>query len=196
MTDSSGDAMNILDYILTILIGINVYGGVRKGFIRQIAALVGIFLGLFAAYRYHPNLAALLEESFGLKAFFVRITGTASQLFPGLPDALLMTTSLLIIFIAAAVIAGYCGSLAVKAMKVVKLNFIDRLAGGGLGLFKGLLIALIIVQMLSFFPMTSWQNTVENSYLAPRFSEYAPRVFSEVREWIEDRLPDQEPENS
>jgi membrane protein required for colicin V production len=187
--------MNILDYILIVLIAINVYGGIRRGLIRQIAALVGIFLGLYAAFRFHPAVAGILEDRFGLKEFFSRITGSASQLFPGLPDALLMTVSLLIIFISAALVAGYVGSIVVKGMKVVKLTFIDRLAGGGLGLFKGLLIALIIVQILSLQPMTSWGKSVEHSYLAPRFSECAPQVFAEVREWIEDRLPDDKSDN-
>ncbi len=182
--------MNTLDVILIILIGLNIYGGIRKGLIRQIAALFGIFLGFFIAYHYYQELAELLGNRFGLRDFFLNITGTASQLFPGLPDALVISVSLILIFIATAIVAGISGSVLARMMKVVKLSFVDRLAGGGLGLFKGLLIALIIAQILLLVPMTSVGQMAEDSYIAPRLSTYAPQVFDEISEWIQQRIPD------
>ncbi len=180
--------MNIFDYILIIIIGLNVYGGFRLGLLRQVGALFGILLGLFIAFQYHASISQWFDEMFNLRDFFTGLLGGADRVLPGLPDALLMFLSLLVIFIVCAVLGSYVGRLAARLVQLVKLSFLDRLAGSAMGLLKGLLIALIIVHISSFFSMTAVGGLVENSSLAPRFLEYAPQIFEEMKDFISNNI--------
>ena len=54
--------MNILDIIVLLLIAGAALNGLRRGFVRQVARLVGFVLALVIAFRFSPDLAAWLRE--------------------------------------------------------------------------------------------------------------------------------------
>lgn len=119
--------MNTIDIVILILLLIGGLNGLRQGFIKAFANLVGWIFALIVAAKYSvvlaPSMTALSSDPVVQKiaafAFIVLII-------------------VVLTWIVTAVLNG--------VLKSLKLGPLNRLAGGAFGTLKGLLIVLIIIQ--------------------------------------------------
>lgn len=139
--------MNNLDY--AILIGAGLFGvlGLYWGLIRQVLSIVGLVVGVVAAGRYGPEVAAWLSS-------FV-----ADPLLTGA-----------IGFLGVLLLVSALASLVASALRIFAgllfLGWLDHLLGGLLGLVQaGLAAAALLVAMVAF-PLDVWSDAVATSALA------------------------------
>ena len=139
---------NAFDFLLLAIIGISTLLAWRKGLIRVLFSLGGLFAGFITASWYFRDLAA--------------------QLKPFITD-LLLAEVLAFLLIAGLTLAAFAivGALVRKAFHAIGLGIVDNLLGAGIGLFRGVVFAILTVMGLAvFFPKEPW---LRQSQLCPYF---------------------------
>ncbi len=130
--------MTLLIIIVAIL---GALVGFYQGAIKQIANMVGIFVGLI--------IAVMLYEKFG--KILADFTGTQES------------TADIIAFVGIVIllplVLGWVASLLTKAFKIVRLNFINRLAGAVIGLVSYLFILSVAFNVYDFIKSNGGLNT-------------------------------------
>ena len=123
--------MATIDIIILIVIG---GGGGRlcKGFIRQLASILGLIVGLLAAKALYASLA--------------------EKLCPTVTDSMTVAQVLafIMIWIAVPLIFVLIASLLTKAMQAISLNWLNRWLGSGLGALKFLLLTSVVIGAIEF----------------------------------------------
>jgi membrane protein required for colicin V production len=127
-----------VDWAIVILIVLTALGGLKQGFFRAVCSFGGLLLGLLLAAWNYARVAALFMP-------MVRIETVA--------DAIGFLLIALVVMCLAAVV----GAVLAKALHRLGLGWLDRLAGAGFGLLQGvLLVTLIILVAVAFFPQAHW----------------------------------------
>ena len=145
--------MNTIDIVILILLLIGGLNGLRQGFIKAFANLVGWIFALIVAAKYAvvlaPSMTALSSDPVVQKiAAF----------------AFIVLVIVVLTWIVTAVLNG--------VLKSLKLGPLNRLAGGAFGTLKGLLIVLITLQGIGPWVESSpyWKQSKFVQTLLP----YAP----------------------
>ena len=145
--------MNTIDIVILILLLIGGLNGLRQGFIKAFANLVGWIFALIVAAKYAvvlaPSMTALSSDPVVQKiAAF----------------AFIVLVIVVLTWIVTAVLNG--------VLKSLKLGQLNRLAGGAFGTLKGLLIVLITIQGIGPWVESStyWKQSKFVQSLLP----YAP----------------------
>lgn len=145
--------MNTLDIIILIILLIGGLNGLRQGFIKAFANLIGWIFALIVGAKYAvvfaPAMAGLSQDTVVQKiAAFAFIV--------------------LIIVVCTWIVSAFLNGL----LKSLKLGPLNRLAGGTFGSLKGLLIVLITMQGLGPWVESSphWKQSKFVQVLLP----YAP----------------------
>jgi membrane protein required for colicin V production len=112
-----------IDIILTIFIAFLAYRGWRRGLIGEIVETVGVFVSIFAAWRFYPE----LEELLGLTSPWSRIVAAAAM------------------FIVVMVVLTLIGKGLRELIKKAKLGTVFK----ALGLLFGALKAGLVIAALS-----------------------------------------------
>lgn len=124
--------MNILDFILLTILAIALIRGLIRGMIRQVASLLGLIAGFVVAGHLYVGLIPLFKSH-----------------FPSLPYLEVFTY--LAVYIATWLTVVLLGYLFVKLSRAMLMAWADRLLGGILGFFKGLVTAVLLVAVLTLF---------------------------------------------
>lgn len=119
--------LTALDLGILAVVGLGVWRGVRTGALRQLVGTVGLVLGLILGILLMEPVGSVVVASLGLSERLVPVLG--------------FVVTLAVVVAVAAVIA----QLARTALSILKLGFLDRLAGAGVG---GLRAALALSVLL------------------------------------------------
>ena len=130
--DHKRHSMNILDFILLTILAIAIIRGLMRGMIRQVASLLGLVAGFVVAGH-----------------LYLRLTPLFKSYFPSLPYPEVF--AYLAVYIATWLAIVLLGYLFVKLSRAMLMAWADRLLGGILGLFKGLVTAVLVVAVLTIF---------------------------------------------
>lgn len=124
--------MTTLDIILLVLIGIGAVLGFMKGFLRQLAGLLGLVAGLLVA-----------------KALYVHV---ADEVFSQVTDNMGLARGLafVAIWLLVPLLFLLVASLLTKLMEAVSLGWINRLLGAVLGGLVHALVLSLLVCVLEF----------------------------------------------
>lgn len=173
--------MNILDIIVLLLIAGAALNGLRRGFVRQVARLVGFVLALVIAFRFSPDLAAWLRERIPLS----EETGTGFWMSLFSVDTLLfrIVAFVLLFFVTHFVVRRIAGMLH-GVVKLPVLNSVNRLAGGLLAILQIGLILLIVINVLQFIPGPKMQSILQDSWSATWLIDQTPVFTNWLEEWI------------
>lgn len=135
----------VLDIIFSALLLLFLIRGLLRGFIKEIAGLVGVVLGLFVATRYYPKLIPYFK--------------------PFVADASLQVAISYAVILLGVIIAVAIMAIAVqKFMSVTFTAWLDHLLGGVAGLAKGGLICSVALTLLDHFAKDS--PFIKKSFLA------------------------------
>ncbi|MBP1615608.1 MAG: hypothetical protein H6Q13_3056 [Bacteroidetes bacterium] len=124
--------MTIIDSIILIVIALGAFLGFRKGFVRQLASILGLIVGLLAA-----------------KALYVSL---ADKICPTLTESMTLAQimAFLAIWIVVPLLFGMLALLITKTMEAISLGWLNQLLGAGLGALKYLLILALFVGVIEF----------------------------------------------
>jgi len=160
-------ASNLLDVALLAILALATIGGLRRGIVATVGALVGLYAGLTLA-----------------SAFWMQL---ANQLAAWVHDATVAEAiSFAVLFAAGYAAVVLLASVVRGAVHLLMLGWLDRLLGAAAGLLEGVLMAelALLLFRLPGAPtsllsasrivpiLTTWQPTV----LALVFSPFAARV--------------------
>ena len=115
--------MNIVDIILLICFIPAVVQGFRKGFISQVIAIISIIAGVWLSFRFTSDASVWLAQ-------YIQVS-----------EQMLKVISFAIIFTAVIVVLALLGRLLEGAVKLVMLEWINRLLGVAFSLLKAGLLA-------------------------------------------------------
>ena len=155
--------MNIFDFVIIIILGIFIFNGFRKGFLREIAGLFGIIIAFILAVRLMDDFSVVISHYLGLSPR-VAVIVTAAAIF----------ILVIVAFILAAKILR-------KLMELATLGWIDRVLGSSLGLLKGVIIVSVLALILSLIPAgQDFSRKQDESYLFNPMKKAAPFMFNGI----------------
>ena len=140
-----------LDTAILALVGVGAVLGAWTGILKQAVRVVGFSASLAATIFFHGWAANWLQQAF----------------FQGADPAIPNVLSYAVVFVTI-MLAFQVTALAVEAcLKAVKLKWLDRLCGAGVGSIKAALILGVVFLTVISYPHPSTQEVMRQSRLAP-----------------------------
>jgi len=123
--------MNFLDIILIIILGLSFIHGFRKGFVLELATLVALILGVWAGFYFADFMARWLEGIFNYHGKYINII------------------SFIVIFVGVIILVQLLARIIERALKLIALGFLNKLAGAVFSVAKTLFILSILIYFLN-----------------------------------------------
>lgn len=142
--------MNYLDIIILLFLAWSVYKGFSKGLILELASLIALIAGIWAAFYFSSWTEDFLKSLFNLPEKYS-------------PAIAFVTT-----FVAVAILITLAGMLLDHFVDMIALGFINKILGLFFGLLKGVLIASLILFIIGTFDINEKlikPKVKENSFL-------------------------------
>lgn len=164
--------MTTIDIIMLVLIGAGAILGLMKGFVKQLASIVGLIAGLLVARALFATVADRLAPALGTSVTIAQIL------------------AFILIWVAVPLIFALVGSLLTKALDVVHLGWLNRWLGCGLGALKYMLFIGLAIHIIEYidpkeemFTPTKKQESVLYQPMKDFTSIFFP-VFRNVTEQL------------
>lgn len=154
--------MNSFDIVIIVITGITVAAGLIKGFVKQVFSIAGVVAGYLIS---------------------VKVYEPVTKYFFGPNNAAAKIIIFLAIFITCIVLAALSSRLVDKFMEAAGISWANRIAGAGLGFFKGLLIVSVMAGVISTF-VPSESDVLKKSVTLP----YLLKVVDAANNIIPDNL--------
>jgi len=140
--------VNWLDFVFVILLAVYAFQGLAQGFSRIAVGLVATIAGLLiASWSYDLPAAWLLP--------YVSSKAVANVL------------GFVLIFVLLQLLGALAGLLLAKVFKWTGLGWLDRLLGFAFGAVKAVVVGIILVLVLTAFPIKPVPDSVAKSEVAP-----------------------------
>jgi uncharacterized membrane protein required for colicin V production len=153
--------LNGLDYAIVAIVTIGALHGLSRGALRMATSIMSLALGIYAASIYYGRAANLSEGHLHTSPTMSMLIGYAAVFA--------------IVFIA----VEYAGARAINLVRIVHLNWADRLAGAVFGAGIGAIFAgLGVVAMTAILPANP--ALLRDSKLAPRVLRYNEALLAYV----------------
>ena len=159
--------MNVIDIGILVVLGIFGVKGFIRGIVVEIFTLAGMVIAYIVSIREMGSLANILTTN-------VHIPPLAAS-----------TISFLILFIAIVFLFRWLASALKLFARWTFIGWIDSFGGMLFGIFKGALIASLIILLVSLFPLSSEIDKLQKeSFLFQPVRSVAPVVFNTIKKVI------------
>lgn len=175
--------MNWLDIVLLAVIGLSIFEGLKKGLTRQLLELGGLIIAYLVASSYGSAFGEVLSGVLKPENYAANI----SNPFLNVDSILVILYNALgyfVLFIAVLIATRFLAIALGSVVKVPVIGTVDKFGGLGVGIIKGVLIALVLVWVLNLLPIPSIEEVVESSRTAQTFLNIAPGLFRHLRDAI------------
>jgi membrane protein required for colicin V production len=159
--------MNYIDFIIIALLLFGALRGFTEGFIKELASLLALVLGIWGAIKFSSYTAARLYDYFDMTGRYVGII------------------AFLVTFIVIVILVHFVGLVVDKFVDNLALGFMNRLVGIIFGAFKTALIISVILVILNaidakhpFLP----KEKIEQSKFYNPIADIAPALFPIIGE--------------
>ncbi len=125
--------MNLLDIIFIIPILWFAYRGFVRGFVIELASLVGLILGIYAALYFSCYAADFIDKYFNLSEKYLSVV------------------SFIVTFIVVVILVHLIGKLLEKLIDIVALGFLNKLAGLIFGVLKAVVLISLVLMVINHF---------------------------------------------
>lgn len=161
--------MNTLDLILGILLLIGLVRGFFRGFLVELAGLIALVAGIYAAIYFSDETLSLLDTFLNWEPKYMKLLAFA------------------LTFIAVVVVISLLARLLTKVMDLMALGLVNKLLGGVFGLVKIAFVASVFFMFLNQpFSVNIGQETKESSILYPTIEMIAPLLLPTVMEKLKE----------
>jgi membrane protein required for colicin V production len=162
--------MNIIDLLLSIFLLLGLVRGLFKGFLVELAGLVALVGGIYAAMHFSDVAYNFLNIFFDWEEKYLAIIAFALTFF---------TVALLI---------SLAGRILTKMAHIVALGLINRLLGGIFGVLKMAFLASLFLMLFDHFGFFQpEEETKENSVLYLPVRAMAPVILPKIIEEVEEK---------
>jgi len=159
--------MNWIDAVIVIILILSMVMGFINGFVKEVASLAALILGIWGAIKFSGFTAAKLYDYFDMSGQYVGLI------------------AFIITFVIIVIVIHFIGIVADKIVTAVSLGFINRLLGIAFGLLKSVLIMSVFFVVLNvindkrpFLP----EDKIEGSVFFNPISDIAPVIFPIIGE--------------
>ena len=142
--------MTVLDYFVIVVLASSLIFGLVRGIIKASITLAACIVGLFAGGYLYPYAGAAIKPA---------VSSKPAADFLGF----------VIIFLGVLIVGMVTSNLLRRAVRTVRLGWMDHLLGGGFGLVRGWLICSTLYLALTAFPIKL--EAVEQARLSPLLLE-------------------------
>ena len=164
--------MNTVDIIILVLLVPLTIQGLIKGFSTQVAAIVGLLLGVWASFRFSTLLSGWLQPYLAVS--------------PNVLNLVSFVTILIVVIVLLALL----GRALKGVLKFAMLGWLDKLLGAVFGLAKGALILGLLIMAFNAVntkvPMVK-EETLSGSVLYPAMLQITDTVFPYLEDLIENQ---------
>jgi uncharacterized membrane protein required for colicin V production len=161
--------MNELDFILLFVIVVGIAIGMRRGIIRVLISIIGLFFSVIVAgYAYDPMARTLTD---GL----------------GLGITMMANFSYLVVLAATTVAVEVASRSFFEGTRIVSIGALDNLLGGIAGILYGALWASLLLVPVQFGIASTggvWTNAVRESTLVPILNDTFRTVVLDVGSFL------------
>lgn len=116
--------MNLFDFILLLPPAYFCYKGIRKGFVKRLLAILGLFVGAFVSYYYHDETIKLFSMFWGI---------------PGIKYL-----AYIIPFITIVLVLKFVASIITKGLKIIALSPLNVFLGATFGIIQGTFLSAFL----------------------------------------------------
>lgn len=174
-------AFNWMDWVLLVMLGLSIVSGLTRGLVRQALAFASLFVGLFLADKWAPQVSVWLNGTFNLgdslRTFLTPLFGNYN-----LEPVALAVISFLVVWGLVSVAFNLLGGVLESVARLPLLATANRLGGGALGALKGAVILFIVASLLSFLPAdSSLGTTARNSYIVEQVHTISPSFYQHLQ---------------
>ena len=173
--------MNIVDIILVVVLLLGVIQGFLKGFLIELAGLLALVLGIYAAIHFSDSTFAFLQD------------------FISWDDEHLYWVSFAVTFIVVVIFISILGRLLTKIVHLIALGIFNRILGAVFGSLKMAFLASLFFMFLSYSNIFNiGEKTLSESILYPPIRKLAPEILPTLIEEVKEGeilQPDSEDEN-
>lgn len=154
--------MNLLDFFIVLPVGYFAWKGFTSGFIKEVLSIAGIILAVFLTFKYMDSLSPVFEM------FFFEEDSQYAPIVAGI---------FIFVFTIAAV--QFIAHISQRFLELIKINFINRLAGLIFGSLKSAIVISAVLLLLAGFNLPG-ETTRSGSATYPIVITVAPAVFDMV----------------
>lgn len=155
--------MNGLDYLILIVIAMGAMRGLSQGALRMITSIISLVGGLYIASIYYGQAAAIAEHYLGPEPTANSVVG------------------FLAVFALAFIVIEMVGASVTRAIHMVSLGWVDRVAGAALGAgISAAVMGLLVMMMTAVMPGDA--GVLRDSQLAPRLMVYNQALVNYIPE--------------
>jgi len=152
--------MNWLDILLIVILAASVITSFRKGFSREVIALVSVVLALLLGSWFYGTAGAFLLPY---------LSSRSMAMFAGF----------FLVFLGVILLGSLVSYAVGRFLRVTGLSFFDHVLGAAFGLARGLLIAVALVMgIMAFSPGEQAPQGIVHSRMAPYVVDVAHVVSS------------------
>ena len=173
--------MNLLDIFIIIPIIYFAYKGFSRGLVLELAALVGLILGIYVAVHFSYFAENILINTFHLSGKYLPIL------------------SFIITFVMVILVIYLIGKVIEKLLDLVALGFFNKLLGMVFGVLKAAVLLSLLIFVINTFDIHEKlikPHVKENSLLYAPISKIVPSIlpwldlerFKEKKEELEERV--------
>ena len=153
--------MNSFDMLIIAIMAFCLIRGTFRGLVKELASIIGVLGGFYAAYTYYMHFANPLARWISNISY-------------------LNILNFLVIFCVVFLIISIVGVLIKYLLNIAYLGWVDRICGAGFGIIKGILIiSILLIAFTAFLPKGA--PVIKNSILSPHvtmISEKMAKIIS------------------
>ena len=149
---------DIFDVIIILTLVAFSIRGFLKGFVAEVAGIASLLGGFWVAHHFHPLLSP-------------RLTFISEPAWRQL-------AAYVLIFVATLILVAVLARILQKVLSFSFVTWVDRLAGGILGLAKGLLLCSVVLLVLQ--KLMGNMAFLQNSRALPYFTS----LIEQIRAWL------------
>ena len=163
--------MNTPDILFGIILLIFTISGFRRGLIKEIARLTGLFISCLISSKYYIELIPFIENYF--------INTKAIEII-----------SFLIIFFTSIIIINIVSLTIQKFFEIIYLGWLNKLLGSLLGFIKGLIAVSIIILCMDVLPKETIRKIEEQSNIYKVGKSIRERILVQTIDYDSNSLID------
>lgn len=147
--------MNWLDAAIVIVTAWFTFAAFRTGIIREVVTVIAFVVGVLAAGFYYDDLA--------------------ENVLLFIDDDTAANVAAFIVLFASVALGGQLAATLLKRMaSLLRLGWLDHLAGAAFGFLKGLILVEVFLILFTTFPYLGLDGTIRGSAIAPLFLDGGP----------------------
>jgi membrane protein required for colicin V production len=147
-----------------------------RGIISEVAGLLGVGVGFWAAYKWHA----------GMAAYFANWVKHPDSLWQTHPHYISIA-SFLILFVLVYLGVSLIGWAIKTITRIVSMGWADRVMGGIFGVAKAILIGFVIIVAITVLHRAGEATVVKESTLAPHVTRIGQTFIGAIpTDWRED----------